>query len=275
MDKEAEGYKDAWTHSLLRPITPQFENLIHDGDTTVLITKGTRNSGVVAGDDVVDYFHVQKELFEEYAAKRNLNPVKLMSNNALVDVFNMALRHTYMRDFVGKDIYQKGKDVSPDFEVFASRASGTTQTDLLGEFLVLAHPYSEAAKCFAQTEDNPRLESIVNYSGKPENVFVGINGLRPQGDYGALAVGAPEYELAQLGVLEPTVFADAYLFFRQALEVNRGNHFELSQKDVQLFTKRVDLLSTLYSTRILSWELSRDFRSEAEDQLHLVNHYAN
>lgn len=263
--KAAVYHAHAWKHGLLRPITPKLLGFVEVEDGAALLTYHTMNKGIVPTEDAKAYFRLRRTLFAEFS---KLQKIKA-DDPYMIDVFNRALAHTYMRNNVNDPAYTSSmRSVVMPFEQLVERASITTAKDLLAELRGYETVYNEARKRFDDSMYNGIL-TIVNLDARPENVFDSNLGTRPLGDWDFAQVGLPEDDLAKLEAKNSLYYTAAYAFFRNKLEQERGNDFELTERDINALNARVAPLSFMNAVRTFSWRLGRN-RQDANEYLFLA-----
>jgi hypothetical protein len=127
-------------------------------------------------------------------------------------------------------------------------------------------------RCREADDEKPNI--LANYDARPENVFASSNGLRPRGDFSLVKPGTPEFDIARLEVPELKTYVDAYGFFRNNLEQERGQNFELSGADVSMLQRKVPKIAFAGAMRLGAFKLSKGLDADAQRYICLASTYA-
>ncbi|MEK6921639.1 MAG: hypothetical protein AABX82_07160 [Nanoarchaeota archaeon] len=265
--REEHYYHDAWNYPVLRAITPKRIGLIETEKAAALLTFGTENIDIVDYDDAHIYFYTRNRLVKLYGGKTNQDPKKLVQDPLLIDVFNRALTHTYMGTYRTNPVYRPTREVIVPFERLVDRAAGN---DLVKELALFEERYTSAAARYQQTQSVGVLSTVVHGDALGENIWNSPLGTRPLGDAGFAQYGLPEEDLARLDTVHKHAYVNAYVFFRTALEQERGANVETTQRERQNIIERVDSLAFIQAVRTASSKLSRNLRDAASEYISLA-----
>ncbi len=265
IQREAQYLKDAWTHQLMRAITPKNAGVVASDGVAALFTYGTMNNGIVSLEDTTAYFDVRDKLFAAYAKKRGIDSKLLLQDEFATDVLNRAIAHTYMREHVTEEIFSR--DITPvvyKFDALVERASRTTNKRLLTHFGELQAQYEIASSALFDVDLSNDL-ILAHADCRQENICQSRYKLdtRPICDAALARPAFPELDLSKLESGNDARYTRMYAFFRTSLEQMEGRNFELTNADVLLMAKRIRYLSALNCVRTASSKLSRDVIADA------------
>jgi len=243
---------------MLRAITPEPIGYIEEGNVCALLTYGTENKGVVSAEDKQAYDGVFNRWMLKAAEELGVAPNILMGNNEVIDTFNRALEHTYMKDFKGEPLYSQGKrELILPFDALLDRASATEDKGLF-EFLRSLEPWYNELESQYEPFESEYDETVVGFDVIAENIFKSGLGeyVRPSGDFEKAQVGSSVIDLSKQETKNAYAKILLYAYFRNNLEQERGNNFEYTPSDVRHMTENVRVLTPLNLTRVLSHKLS-------------------
>ena len=271
LTREAQYMRDAWIHSILRPITPKCAGILETEKGAVLLTYGTENQ-MYSKEDEREYVQLRERTIRAYARARRLNNSQAQQNINLIDMFNKALHHIYMQEHMSS-IYSERQTVMP-FDEILSFASPTSLKEMFRELQATKSIYQKAAEQMPELRAsiNKSLMTLVNADGRRENVFPGKH--RPQGDYGSVVIGYPYEELARLEISDDRLAVEPYMFMRQCIEKYKGNEvvFDSYQQEVLEHTTGIEGLTR--TARLLSFHLRTNNHLQAKGDLRLLQRRA-
>jgi hypothetical protein len=260
---EAQDHRNAWTRPLLRPITPKVKDLIETETSSTLITYGTENIGIFSKEDEDAYVKLRDKAITAYAIKMEMNPAVAKGDMYLIDIFNTALRHTEMKEFVTSGDYTERNLITP-FDLLLEEASATSLRDPYDVLRTLETTYGEAAKRLQdlRKEQDPAEWGIVNPDARPANIFTGIH--RPMGDSGSVTLGYSYQALSRMEREDDTCAVGPHFFFREYIEreeYGRNIVFEQPAHDALKGAIRCDGL--IRNARILTFSLATNNQPES------------
>ncbi len=272
LEREAEYLTDAWTVPLLRPINAKLIGIVDAGLYATLLTYGTENSGIVPANNLKEYLELRGQMFEELAERMNCNPSLLLQDPFLVDTFNRALAHTYMRDFAGKKVYQgETRSMVLSFEQILERAQHTSVRGLFDLLKTFKPDYNRAVRMVNDCEVEHAVPLLIHGDALQVNVFSSPSGVytRPMGDPTA-TIGYSEHVLARLESPNDGSYVSPYVFFRNGLEQGRDKNFELTGRDTISLRRKTVGLGLTNAARTLSYWLDKDRVNEATKYANLA-----
>ncbi|MBT5022895.1 hypothetical protein HOK51_01225 [Candidatus Woesearchaeota archaeon] len=278
LKKEASYHEDAWTHTLMRPITPKLIGLVVEDKLGVLLTYGTQNTGIITTEDLHKYLTVRNRILNEFATKHKCNPQQIKEDSFATDIFNRAVSHTFMKKHMNKEIYSEDKrPILVPFPLLLERASKTKNNNLFEQLKTQAEDYHSAVVEYLEASSKRENLSLLHFDSRPENIFpenqCANTLVRPIGDFGFTRPGPVAVDLSRLESGKDSIYVPLYAFVCNSLEQEIGNNFELTNEDITNLQQRVNHLSYINLVRTLSSKLSRNCNDEAQRYLQLANNY--
>jgi len=275
--KEAEFYTDAWKHVLMRPIIPKLLGVAIEDGLAVLLTYGTENPGWLIENQFPGYLkaveiYMQKrsQTLTDFASVNNMDQDQLLLDPFAIDVFNRAIAHTFMKTYMDKEIYASDKSpIVLPFKHLVERAGNTTDKGLLEQLSEQAENYHKAVMDYFEAGKDDASMSLLYFDSRRENLFPDSDGkiIRPVGDFEFARPGPVAFDLSRLESENNSFYVPLYAYACNVLEQEKGNNFELNEKNILVLKNRVNPLSYINLVRTMSSKLSRNCNQEAKKYL--------
>ncbi len=267
--QQAAYFEKAAQSPLLRPITPQVVELIEDPSTDLAIqlTYDTTDKRIISGQEVREYLRIRSEALRYLGKITKTNPQELERNPLVIDCFNIALNHTYMRNHLndmqlGSSLSYFEESRSLERLAYLSKAKGNSSslvTSLLQEY--------------AQTEEEVKeflSKKTVLALGdcRGENIFPDAYGgiMRIIGDP-MPRPGTEIFDLSRMSFApEMAKRAVEYTFhLRNYLEQQNGENFEFSGEEMKHQQDKLMRLGLIQPLFLADYFLQKGRTDDASD----------
>ncbi|MBW3015803.1 hypothetical protein KY330_05240 [Candidatus Woesearchaeota archaeon] len=270
--KEAEFYKDAWKHAILRPIIPKLWGNFRIDKAALLITHDVNETKVAVEDEIL-YLSKKNELLDKLSERLRIDKSILEADDKVVDMLNRALLHFHMREHKDNPVYQQGLRPSVlSSEEISDRVSRGSLAEVKGnvygsvEELVRLIPLYNFLVSEAAGYDNPTT-TLCQFDARPENVWVNGKGIRVIGDFGYVKPGTPEFDLARMEALDTDFYVECYAQFRNML----GD--DLPRAETEELKRRTRTLAFIDAIRLGARKLMAN-KPDAFYYIGLAKHYS-
>ncbi len=240
-------------HSLLHPIKPivhAFYNNDEEGISALLTYDAHHNLKLVALEDQIAYFALRTEIIQRYAEKTTgENRIATMYDSDLIDIFDVALEHTFMREHKDDPHFkEKPLPFVVEYDKIESwLSSGKADKETIGKIKKQKQLYQAVAARASSYGHQATI--LANLDRRRDNTFLsqekGERLLHVYGDDDLVAPGTEEIVLGSMGQQNLQRQVRAYVFMRQALERKYDAEINLNEKDLLQKTRDIAFLSNL------------------------------
>jgi thiamine kinase-like enzyme len=201
---EERALNELQSDRIARVLSPKPIGLVLGKDAGALFTWGTENRDVHSQEDIDQYSSLFNTLLFQYAQDRKLDLTKLANDPAIRDVFNRAIVHTALRDYVSLNSGQ----VVYDVEVLEGRARNSQE--LLRALQRFTRTYLDASVKAASLNSGRTV--FIHGDARPENIGSSPLGIRPLVDWSNARMGSFAEDLSALEVDDAGKYLDWYKF---------------------------------------------------------------
>jgi len=274
LGKENLYLETAWRHSILQPITPKPLGIVNGKDVSVLFIYGTENHGIVPRDSLEEYHDLRNKAFTKYAKQLGTDSGKLLADYAMIDMFNRALQHSYMRGHTGEGTfgYNPVEIIAPadKIESFIADSNNPESVKELRTMLATYDIVADETTGILLAEKSP---TVVSNDPRQENIFESADSTRPLGDYGLATIGSPILDVGKSEITNLGPYTEAYVYFRNMIEQGLGRNFEIGIEETNLLKKGSIQMGYLNAIRMAGFMQTKGREADAKRQLKLAHTY--
>ncbi|MBI2103080.1 hypothetical protein HYT55_04525 [Candidatus Woesearchaeota archaeon] len=248
---------------LIKPITHSFYDNEEEGVSALLTFDAHANRELVSLDDQISYFRLRTEILRAYAKENTFeNGPAVLYDDELIDVFDVALEHTLMREHRHDHLFQtKPIPFVVEYEKLESWLySGEACEESIQKMRRQKRLYREVFQRALAYGSEATI--LANVDRRKSNTFLNEKDLHVYGDDDLIAPGTEEIVLGSMGHQNIERQVHAYVFMRQALELKYGREIQLSKQQLLQRTRDIAFLSSL---RFGAYEASRGQRTNLVD----------
>lgn len=267
--KEKKYMQDAKKHEFLRPITTSVDNLISGKIFDCLLTEDSKNF-----DDpkaLHSYLNLRSEVFAKYCMNNSEEFANLFFDTSLIDVFNLAVHHTYMRKHINEPEYKLANLTNfKDSRIYEFDIQNANP-EFKRKFKKLIPLYNSLENEIKNYMSEPNI--ICHGDFRKENIFPSIT--RKIGDFGLAYPGISEFDLGRFETPNIEKYVKAYVFFRNEVEKGAGNNFYISDDKIPEMIKKTSKISFTNSMRLAAFKSKQQEISGSKKYLNLAKFYFN
>lgn len=271
ISREASHLDNLSSIHYLRAISPKKKGILKSESLEALITHDIRDNFFLFPDEVKLYSSKLQETVIKIGKYIGEDPMKLLKNTSVVDMFNRALEHTYMQKFSNDTIYNN--KASPMHNAIEQRVLDSSMsvselkslTDHIPNYLAMNQELIEL---------HNSGKVVSNYDLRDENFIYLTQNLRVCVDYGTVRVGNEAFDFLFEQGYSPKLI-EIYAMFRNSLEQELERDFELTQRDIITMKDNVVKINYSSAVKLGAFMASKNRVDEFNRYVNLARYYEN